>query len=73
MRQAFLAVGAMCALSGGLHEDGLVDSADGLWGGTNPEQRLAIMHDSRVGVFGLIGCRNGNLFKSHSYKSFIKK
>ena len=49
-----LAVGAMCALSGGLHEDGLADSADGLWGGTNPEQRLAIMHDSRVGVFGLI-------------------
>jgi adenosylcobinamide-GDP ribazoletransferase len=39
-------------LTGALHEDGLADAADGLWGGQTPEQRMAIMKDSRMGTFG---------------------
>jgi adenosylcobinamide-GDP ribazoletransferase len=42
------------ALTGAFHEDGLADSADGLWGGWEPEQRLAIMRDSRLGTYGTI-------------------
>jgi len=38
-------------ITGCLHEDGLADVADSL-GGWNPEQRLAILHDSRIGSFG---------------------
>jgi adenosylcobinamide-GDP ribazoletransferase len=49
-----LAVAAMIAVTGALHEDGLADSADGLWGGTDPAGRLAIMRDSRVGTYGLV-------------------
>ena len=51
---ALLAVAAMCALSGGLHEDGLADCADGMWGGASPQQRLTIMRDSKTGAFGVI-------------------
>lgn len=42
------------AATGAFHEDGLADSADGLWGGWEPEQRLAIMRDSRLGTYGTI-------------------
>ena len=44
---------ALALLSGGIHLDGLADCADGLLGGRTPEQRLAIMRDSRVGGFGV--------------------
>lgn len=39
-------------LTGGLHEDGLADVADGL-GGNSVKERLAIMRDSRVGSYGV--------------------
>ena len=48
---AVLAVAASAAATGGLHEDGLADTADAL-GGATRERRLEIMKDSRVGVFG---------------------
>ena len=38
-------------ITGCLHEDGLADAADSL-GGWNQEQRLAILHDSRIGSYG---------------------
>jgi adenosylcobinamide-GDP ribazoletransferase len=46
------AVGAMVAATGAFHEDGLADSADGLWGGWDPQQRVEIMRDSRIGTYG---------------------
>jgi adenosylcobinamide-GDP ribazoletransferase len=51
---AVLAVGVGVLLTGGLHEDGLADAADGLGGGHTREQRLAIMKDSRLGVYGAL-------------------
>lgn len=47
-----LAVMAMC--SGGLHEDGLADTADGLLGGQSAARRLEIMKDSRIGSYGTL-------------------
>ena len=47
-----LALGAM--MTGGLHEDGLSDTADGLFGGWTRERRLEIMKDSRVGSYGVL-------------------
>jgi adenosylcobinamide-GDP ribazoletransferase len=50
--RALLAVLAGLVLTGALHEDGLADSVDGLYGGDDREAKLAIMHDSRLGSFG---------------------
>ncbi len=38
--------------TGGFHEDGLADVADGLGGSAQRERALEIMKDSRVGAFG---------------------
>ena len=51
---AALLIAAGALVSGGLHLDGLMDTADGLCGGRTPEQRLTIMRDSRVGAFAVI-------------------
>lgn len=49
---AALALTAMVLATGCFHEDGLADSADGLGGGRDREQRLVIMRDSRIGTYG---------------------
>jgi adenosylcobinamide-GDP ribazoletransferase len=41
-------------LTGGFHEDGLADVADGLGGMVPPERALEIMKDSRVGAYGVM-------------------
>ncbi|MHB1133695.1 MAG: adenosylcobinamide-GDP ribazoletransferase [Chloroflexota bacterium] len=46
---------AAILLTGGLHLDGLMDSCDGLFGRRDPQRRLEIMRDSRVGSFGVLG------------------
>lgn len=43
------------ALTGALHEDGLADSFDGLGGGRDRQAKLAILRDSRIGSFGVLG------------------
>ena len=42
-------------LTGAFHEDGFADSCDGLGGGWDKAQVLAIMKDSRIGSYGAIG------------------
>lgn len=51
---AGLALAVQISLTGGLHEDGLADSADGFWGGHDRARRLEIMKDSRIGSYGVI-------------------
>ena len=50
-------------VTGGLHLDGLADTADGLGGGHTPETALRIMKDSRVGAFGVISLILGLVLK----------
>jgi adenosylcobinamide-GDP ribazoletransferase len=49
-----LLLAACVLLVGGLHLDGLMDTADGAFGGRTVERRLEIMRDSRVGSFGVL-------------------
>lgn len=64
---ALLAIGASVVATGALHEDGLADSADGLFSGKPRERVLEIMRDSRIGTFGAlalvlsVGLRAGSL------------
>ncbi|MGS4943887.1 adenosylcobinamide-GDP ribazoletransferase [Meridianimarinicoccus sp. RP-17] len=51
---AGLAVAASVIVTGALHEDGLADTADGLWGGWTRDRRLEIMRDSRIGTYGML-------------------
>jgi adenosylcobinamide-GDP ribazoletransferase len=51
---AGLVLGTLVLLTGALHEDGLADSADGLWGGHDPARRIEIMKDSRIGAYGVL-------------------
>lgn len=49
---AALSTVATVLLTGGFHEDGLADVADGLGGSLQRERALEIMKDSRIGAFG---------------------
>ncbi len=49
---ASLCTVATAMLTGGFHEDGLADVADGLGGSYDKDRALEIMKDSRVGAFG---------------------
>lgn len=52
--RAALAVIAWVAFTGGIHLDGLMDAADGIFSHRSRERMLEIMHDSRTGTFGAV-------------------
>jgi len=45
----------LVVISGALHLDGFTDTCDGIAGHKTPEERWQVMHDSRVGSFGIVG------------------
>ena len=51
---AGLTLAAGVIATGGLHEDGLADVADGFGGGRTRERKLEIMRDSRIGSYGTL-------------------
>ena len=54
MVAASIAVLAIVMVTGGLHEDGLADVADGFGAGGSRERKLEIMRDSRIGTYGVL-------------------
>ncbi|MER0239756.1 adenosylcobinamide-GDP ribazoletransferase [Fulvimarina sp. MAC8] len=51
---AVIAVAAAVLMTGALHEDGLGDVADGLFGHLPRERAVEVMKDSRVGTYGAL-------------------
>jgi adenosylcobinamide-GDP ribazoletransferase len=51
---ALLVLTFLVLITGGLHDDGLADAADGFGGGSSREQVLTILRDSRIGSFGAL-------------------
>lgn len=50
-----LSIIATILITGAMHEDALADVCDGFGGGWDKERILAIMKDSHIGVFGVVG------------------
>jgi adenosylcobinamide-GDP ribazoletransferase len=50
-----LVIAILVVLTGALHLDGFADAVDGLAGRDDREKTLAIMRDSRIGAFALVG------------------
>jgi len=50
-------------LTGGIHFDGLADTCDGLFGGSNKKRILEIMGDSSIGVYGILAVTLLLIFK----------
>jgi adenosylcobinamide-GDP ribazoletransferase len=70
---ALLAVVAMIALTGALHEDGLADTADGFGGGASAERKLAIMGDSRIGTYGTLALLISVLIRTTTLSAIAAK
>ncbi|MFZ2957656.1 MAG: adenosylcobinamide-GDP ribazoletransferase [Candidatus Ozemobacteraceae bacterium] len=49
-----IAVMVPAIVSGGLHLDGLADTADGFWSSRSRDKILEIMRDSRIGTMGVL-------------------
>jgi adenosylcobinamide-GDP ribazoletransferase len=67
---AALTVAATLVATGCLHEDGLADTADGFGGGKTREQKLGIMRDSRIGVYGVCALAMSLLLRVSMLASF---
>jgi len=50
-----LVIAVLVVVTGALHLDGFADTIDGLAGGNDRERTLAIMKDSRIGSFAVVG------------------
>ena len=58
-----IAITFSVALTGAFHEDGLADTADGLGAGGSPKRINEIIHDSRLGTYGVVSLVLGLLIR----------
>ncbi len=67
-----LALAALALLTGGLHEDGLADTADGFGGGGDRDKKLAIMRDSHIGTYGVMALALGLIVKTACLAALVQ-
>jgi len=71
LASALLAIGVGAWISGGLHEDGLADTADGFGGGFDRGTKLKIMRDHHIGTFGVLALIIGIGLRAAALASFM--
>lgn len=69
---AGIVLATLTIITGAMHEDGLADAADGLWGGWDKDRRLAIMKDSHIGAYGVIALVLGLGLRWHAINTAIQ-
>jgi len=69
---AVLLVAVLICATGAMHEDGLADTADGLWGGFTPERRLEIMNDSHIGTYGVLALLMSQLIRVAAVSALLQ-
>ncbi|AIE74440.1 MULTISPECIES: adenosylcobinamide-GDP ribazoletransferase [unclassified Synechocystis] len=67
--QSAIVVSLWLGLTGGLHLDGVADTADGL-AVTDPSKRLVVMQDSQTGAYGVMAIAMVMLLKTIALASF---
>ena len=70
---SLITIGAIILLTGGLHEDGLADTADGFGSNKNPEDKINIMRDSQIGVYGTLALIIAISVKAFALTELINK
>lgn len=55
LANSLIVVSLYIFITGGLHIDGLADTADAIFSCRNKDRMLEIMKDSRIGTFGVVG------------------
>ncbi len=68
---AALLVATLIMTTGAMHEDGLADTFDGLWGGFTRERRLEIMKDSQIGTYGVLSLIGSQLIRISAIASLL--
>ena len=66
---SLLLIAVQMIVSGAMHEDGLADIIDGLWGGWDKDRRLAIMKDSQIGTYGVLA--HHKFVQSHRLRDIL--
>ena len=66
-----IAIAISVMVSGAFHEDGLADMADGFGAGGSPERVNEIMHDSRLGTYGVTALTLGLLMRVSLVASLV--
>lgn len=66
-----VAVAFLAIVTGAIHLDGLSDTCDGVFGGSDPESRLRIMKDKATGSFGTVAVVIALLLKFACLASLI--
>lgn len=67
---SFIGLGVGILITGGLHEDGLADVADGFGGGATKAKKMLIMRDSHIGVYGVLALVLSVGFKAATLGNF---
>ena len=67
-----IAITMSVLLTGAFHEDGLADSADGLGAGGTPKKIDKIIHDSRLGTYGVVSLILGLLTRLGLILTFVE-
>ena len=70
---AVATIAFMALITGGLHEDGLADVADGFGGGQSQERKLAIMKDSLIGTYGVLALVFAVLLKITALSALLQE
>ena len=66
-----VALALSALITGGLHEDGLADVADGFGGGWTIDRKLEIMRDSQIGTYGVLALVFSVAFRIAAYAGII--
>ena len=54
LASSLLAIASTALITGGLHEEGLANTMDGLFTGTRPDNRLHVIREAQLGTFGML-------------------